>query len=102
MPERRFRINIGGLVYELIIEAARVPKDRWGDCSPPNAKRRRIRVSNRCTGTAFIDTLLHELIHARWWCLDESEVSEFATEVAEVFRVLKDLVIEALDDEEAD
>lgn len=32
----------------------------------------------------FVEVLLHELIHARWWCLDEGEVTEFAEEAAAV------------------
>jgi hypothetical protein len=32
----------------------------------------------------FVEVLLHELIHARWWCLDEGEVTEFAEEASAV------------------
>ena len=99
MAAKRIDIKIGGVPYTLSIEDPRVPKDRWGDCSAPTSKSKRVRVSKRATGVAFIDTLLHELIHARWWCLDEDEVSEFASEVAQLLFHLREKVIDSLEEE---
>lgn len=95
--EQRHRIRIDGRRWLLVI-GARL-RDRWGDCDPPDSKRRRIRVSDQARGTAFVDTLIHELIHARWWSIDEQEVTEFAAEVTAVLQLLRDRVIEALEDE---
>lgn len=96
--ERRHRIRIDGRRWLLVV-GVRNLRDRWGDCDPPDSKRRRIRVADQARGTAFVDTLIHELIHARWWHLDETEVTEFAAEVTAVLQLLRDVVIEALEDE---
>ena len=63
------------------IRRCKVPTDRWGDCDPA---KRLIRVSDKLTGFDLMDVMLHEMIHARWWCLSEQEVREFAEEAAGV------------------
>jgi hypothetical protein len=47
----------------------------YGDC---NYATKTIRVHHTLTGTELMDTLLHEMIHARWPDLQESSVEEFA------------------------
>ena len=47
-----------------------------GDC---NYATRTLRIHYTLTGTDLMDTLLHEMIHARWPDLLETSVSEFAT-----------------------
>jgi hypothetical protein len=56
-----------------------VPSDRFGDCDYDS---RVIRICQRLTGEAFINTLCHEMIHARWPDLSEDAVREFADELA--------------------
>lgn len=56
-------------------------RDRWGDC---DYDKRLIRLHCTLAGTDLMDTLLHELIHARWPDLQESSVNEFATTLATV------------------
>lgn len=82
MPKRRrrtARVLIGDQRWT--IRRCRVPNDRWGDC---NQDTKTIRVDTRLGGVDFLNVLLHELIHARWWCLSECEVTEFAEEAAGV------------------
>jgi hypothetical protein len=43
-----------------------------------------IRIDPRVTGTDLLDTLIHELVHARWPDLHEEAVTEFATMAASV------------------
>jgi len=43
-----------------------------------------IRIHHTLTGTELMDTLLHELIHARWPDLLESSVEEFAATLTAV------------------
>ena len=47
----------------------------YGDCDYAT---RTIRIHHTLTGTDFLDTLLHEMIHARWPDLHEDAVCEFA------------------------
>lgn len=56
-------------------------RGRYGDCDYTN---RVIRIHHTLTGTELMDTLLHELIHARWPDLLESSVEEFATTLTAV------------------
>ena len=76
---RTARVMIGQQRWT--IHRCKVPDDRGGDC---NNETKTIRVSHRLAGIDFVTVLLHELIHARWWCLCESEVKEFAEEAAAV------------------
>lgn len=48
----------------------------YGDC---NYATKTIRIHHTLAGTELLDTLLHELIHARWPDLLESSVEEFAS-----------------------
>ena len=79
MPRRTATVHIGQKRWKIRICA--VPTDRLGDCNDETGT---IRVSNKLVGVDFVEVLLHELIHARWWCLDEGEVTEFAEEAAAV------------------
>lgn len=79
MARRSATVHIGQQKWR--IRVCRVPADRLGDC---NADTNTIRVSEKLTGVDFVEVLLHELIHARWWCLDEGEVTEFAEEASAV------------------
>jgi len=47
----------------------------YGDC---NYDTKTIRIHHTLSGAELMDTLLHELIHARWPDLLESSVEEFA------------------------
>lgn len=73
MPQRRQRtVWIAGQRWK--IQRARL-RNIYGDC---NYELRRIRVHDQLTGSDYLDTLLHELIHARWPDLAEEAVAEFA------------------------
>lgn len=96
---KRHRIVINGQRW-LLDTAARLPNDRWGDCSEPLKKNRKIRVSKSAKGNLWLEVLLHEMIHARWWALCETEVTAFAKEVVAVLALLREEVAEALDVED--
>jgi len=71
------KIAIAGVTWT--VQTCRVPASIHGDC---DYTRKRIRVSNKLKGRDFADTIIHELIHARWADLSEEAVAEFATEIA--------------------
>jgi hypothetical protein len=79
MAKRTATVHIGQKKWKIRVCA--VPTDRLGDCNDETGT---IRVSSKLAGVDFVEVLLHELIHARWWCLDEGEVTEFAEEAAAV------------------
>jgi hypothetical protein len=94
------RVNIGGVKYRLDAMAPLRPPKCWGDADPPNHPKPMVRVSRHAAGLEFVETLLHELIHARWWCLDETEVTEFSEEVVAVLRQFPDELAAMLEDNE--
>lgn len=57
-----------------------MPKSLWGDCC---ARKRRIRVRHDLSTKNFVDTFLHELLHAaNWQTFSEEFVAETASEMA--------------------
>lgn len=72
------RIDIAGVRWS--VSVCRVPRSIHGDC---DYAKRRIRVSEKLSSRDRTDTLIHELIHARWPDLSESAVAEFATEITD-------------------
>lgn len=61
------------------IRRCRVPPNIYGDCDYDT---RTIRVSNKLQGDDLLNTLLHELFHARWPDFSEETVREAADEFA--------------------
>ena len=56
-----------------------VLRDRRGDC---NIEKREIRIDERLEGEELLEVLIHEIMHARCWDLDEQPVSETAVAAA--------------------
>jgi hypothetical protein len=54
---------------------------KYGDCDYAT---RTIRIDERISGIELLDTLIHELVHARWPDLHEQAVIEFSNIAAEV------------------
>ena len=77
---RRQRVHIGRRWW-VIEYVANLYKDRWGDCS---WDKRRVRIREKAAGVDRMDTIIHEMTHARFYDLCEESVTEFATTVAAV------------------
>ena len=81
---RSARVQIGDQWWT--VRRGKVPdypgtRKNWGLC---DYSRRVIYVDANLDGVDLLDILIHELTHARWPCLKEEEVTEFAEEVAPV------------------
>lgn len=64
------------------VERARlesVDENWWGDT---DWDKRRIRIDDRANGHQFVDTLIHEMIHAEFQDLKEKSVKQAATDIA--------------------
>ncbi len=94
----RHRVSINGKRWTLDV-AATLPPDRWGDCSEPHKPNRRIRVSRSAKSSHWLEVLVHELIHARWWALCETEVTAFSKELVAILLLLREQVAEALEED---
>lgn len=75
---RRRTIYIGDQRWRL--ERIRLRTDA-GQCDYTAKK---IRLCSSLTGVDLLDTLIHEMIHARWGDLSEDAVDEFSTTLAGV------------------
>ena len=53
-----------------------------GDCEPPTKVGKQIRVSSSLKGEERLEVIIHEMIHAAGWHLDEEYVHDFARDVA--------------------
>jgi hypothetical protein len=56
-----------------------------GDCDPPNQPNKEIRISSALRGEERLEVLIHELVHAAGWHIDETFVERFARDAARAF-----------------
>ncbi|RIK72917.1 MAG: hypothetical protein DCC68_25715 [Planctomycetota bacterium] len=55
-----------------------------GDCDAPDRRAKEIRVAAGLRGEERLEVLIHELVHAAGWHIDESFVERFAADAARV------------------
>lgn len=55
-----------------------------GDCDPPDQAGKEIRISSTLSGEERLEVLVHELVHAAGWHIDETFAERFAGDVARV------------------
>lgn len=56
----------------------------YGNCQSPNTRGKQIRVLAALRGQKRLEIIVHELLHAASWQLDEEFVSEAACDIAKV------------------
>lgn len=57
-----------------------------GDCQHPNATEKEIRILSGLRGDQLMETVIHEVLHAANWHLDEEFVTEFAHDVTKILK----------------
>ena len=77
---KRLRVHIRRHWWRLEYVANLYP-DRWGDC---DWTKRRVRIRDKAAGVDRLDTIIHEMTHARFPDLSEDAVTDFASTVAAV------------------
>ena len=75
------RVRILGRFWELRFASG---LSNRGDCDPPDKRGKEIRVSADLQGEERLEILLHELVHAAGWHIDESFAEQFARDVARI------------------
>jgi len=55
-----------------------------GDCDPPTAPGKEIRVLSNLRDEGRLEVLIHEMVHAAGWHIDEEFVGRFARDAARV------------------
>lgn len=78
MPRQKSRTVYIGEQRWKITASKRLPT-KYGDCDYGT---RRIRICSTVSGVDLLNTLIHEIIHARWPDLHEEAVAEVADTLA--------------------
>lgn len=60
-----------------------------GICCPPTERGKRIVISSSLRGEHLLEILLHELLHAAFWWLDEEYVVQVSRDFAKILARLK-------------
>lgn len=55
-----------------------------GKCDPPGSQRKRIRVEKKLEGEQRLEILIHEMLHACYWDMDEAAVEESSRDIAKI------------------
>jgi len=55
-----------------------------GDCDPPEKHGKEIRVSADLVGEERLEVVLHELVHAAGWHIDDPFAEQFARDAARI------------------
>lgn len=58
--------------------------DARGDCDPPDAPNKCIRIASGLKGKEELEVLIHECMHAAQWHLDEEFVEKISLDLANV------------------
>ena len=58
--------------------------DKLGDCTDPEKPHRQIRIKQGMPDQEQLEILLHELLHASNWSLDEAHVGQVASDFARI------------------
>lgn len=68
---KRWRINLESKIAD------------WGDCDPPEAKNRTVRISKKARGKKRLEVLIHEMQHAcNFFPLSEEYVKHTSRDIA--------------------
>jgi hypothetical protein len=73
------RVTVLGKVWQLRFAPNMANR---GDCEPPDKRGKEIRISSSLRGEQRLEVLVHELLHAAGWHIDESFVEQFARDAA--------------------
>lgn len=79
------RITLVGKLWNLIFKSLpKRPQKVYGLCDEPSKKGKQITIATGLTEIDELDTLIHEMIHASVWQLDEEIVDRMSTDIARV------------------
>ncbi len=81
------RITVCGKHWDLVF--GDLPRGTHGVCDRPDIVGKKITISKSIKGDKLVDTVIHELLHACLWDLDEEKVAEAATSITRVLKRLE-------------
>lgn len=77
------RVVIRNKAYNLQF-VPKIENDALGICDAPTAKAKRIRIKSKLRGEKRLSVLVHELLHACYWDMDEEAIHYAADDIARV------------------
>jgi hypothetical protein len=90
MPKKSRRtktINLRGKRYKFL-RTKLLPKDSWGICTDPSFTKREIKVHKNLKGLKEFEVIVHEMLHACFWDIDEQVIKQVGIDIS---RALWDL-----------
>ena len=77
--------TLNGRRYE-VVYVDEIPDDpsgvAFGECDHPQTKHKKIRIKKEISLPMLVEALVHESLHACFWCIDEEEVRQSAEDIA--------------------
>lgn len=74
------RAKILGKVWEIVF----TPRVHLGDCDGPHIANKKIRIAKKLKDEQRLEVIIHELLHAANWHLDEEWVEQAGIDIARV------------------
>jgi hypothetical protein len=78
-------VKVRGKRYKLVFEKL---DGVYGLCEHPETQDKTIRIDSRLRGKKLVEIVLHEVIHASCWDLDEEAVTELARDATHILERL--------------
>ena len=98
-PDKLTNIKLGEKTWVLeFVQAKDLPKKCWGDCCP-DKRRMRVRTAESLSDQHWLDTFIHEQLHAALWPISEEWVAATATEIAKTLLASGRINVKRSDDD---
>lgn len=78
------RVKVLGKYWDMIFGGTAPDED--GRCDAPDIPKRKIRLRRGLRGDVLLETVIHEVVHAAAFHVDEEYVSEFAADLTRILR----------------
>ena len=65
-----------------IIKTLNLPRESWGICTDPSFTKREIKIHKKLKGAKEFEILIHEMLHACFWDIDENVIKEAGKDIA--------------------
>lgn len=65
-----------------VTKTLNLPRDSWGICTDPSFTKREIKIHKALKGAKEFEILIHEMLHACFWDIDENVIKEVGKDIA--------------------
>ena len=78
------RVKVLGKYWSMVFGGTKPDED--GRCDAPEVPNRRIYLRKSLRGDVLLETVIHEVVHAAAFHVDEEYVSEFAADLTKILK----------------